>query len=318
MVNKATKPYSGEHSGYQINTGNHTGNKNRLGLDVRVKCNRKPNSKVDDRAKKRICQQVIECSCFCKSFGHRFIVTLTGVRGKSDYSVYWCESMTVSPKTVLIFLSSLAGVFFGIFMIVALTQANLDAISADPWKVLNIDAEASIPTWYAQSLLLVAAALIFVVAKAAMKDKKYWYVLAGMMLFISIDEGASIHELLITPMRELLNISSGPLYYAWVIVYGLLFVCVGLFFIRFFMRLPRRTRVLFTAALATFLAGALGMEMIGGFVISQALMPWQLYVVIVGVEELLEMLGVALFIYTLLDYIARSKSIPRIRVENKQ
>jgi len=232
--------------------------------------------------------------------------------------LYYLELMTTSPKIVLIFLSSFAGAFFVVFMIVALMQTNLDALAADPLKVLNVDAEASIPTWYAQSLLLVAAALVFVIAKAAVKDKKYWYVLAAIMLFISIDEGASIHELLITPMRELLNISSGPLYYAWVIVYGLLFVCVGLFFVRFFMRLPRRTRVLFAAALAMFLAGALGMEMIGGFVISQAHMSWQSYTVIVGVEELLEMLGVALFIYALLDYMARSKNIPKVKVKSKQ
>jgi len=226
--------------------------------------------------------------------------------------------MTISPKIVLIFLSSFAGAFFVVFMIVALMQTNLDVLAVDPLKVMNVDAEASIPTWYAQSLLLVAATLLFVIAKTALKDKKYWYVLAGIMLFISIDEGASIHELLITPMRELLSISSGPLYYAWVIVYGLLFVCVGLFFVRFFVRLPRRTRVLFAVALATFLAGVLGMEVIGGFVISQALMPWQLYAVIVGVEELLEMLGVALFTYALLDYIARSKSMPKMKVESKR
>lgn len=210
--------------------------------------------------------------------------------------------MTIAARTVLIFLSSLAGVFFVIFMAMVLTQANLDALSIDPWKVLNVDAEASIPTWYAQSLLLVAAGLIFVIAKTTTKDKKYWYTLAGIMLFVSIDEGASIHELLIAPTRELLSISSGPLYYAWVVIYGLLFACIGLFFVRFFMRLPHRTRLLFAVALVTFLAGALGMEVIGGFVISQLDGPWQLYAVVVGIEELLEMLGVALFIYALLQY----------------
>jgi len=227
--------------------------------------------------------------------------------------------MTISPKAVLIFLSSFAGVFFVIFMLVALMQTNLDVLAADPLKVLNVDAEASIPTWYAQSLLLVAAALVFVIAKTATKDKRYWYVLAGIMLFISIDEGASIHELLIAPMRELLTISSGPLYYAWVIVYGLIFGCVGLFFVRFFVRLPRRTRLLFAAALAIFLTGALAMEMVGGLVISQPNAPWQLYAVIVGVEELLEMFGVALFVYALLDYIAHSKSsTSKIKVESKR
>lgn len=223
--------------------------------------------------------------------------------------------MTVSPKTVLIFLSSIAWVFFGVFMIVALTQSNLDAISADPWKVLNVDAEASVPTWYAQSLLLITAGLIFMIAKTVIQDKKYWYGLAGIMMFISIDEGASIHELLITPMRELLTINSGPLYYAWVIMYGLLFACIGLLFVRFFMRLLRRMRLLFAAALAIFLTGALGMEMIGGLVISQGDMPWQVYVMIVGIEELLEMLGVTMLLYALLEHVRHSGGLLKIRVE---
>ena len=216
--------------------------------------------------------------------------------------------MTISPKAVLTSLSSIAGAFFVIFIILAISQAGLESLTKDPLVVFNVDAEVSIPTWYAQSLFLLATGLLFIIGKIVNEDKKYWYGLAALMLFVSIDEGSSIHELFITPIRELLNISEGPLYYAWVIVYGLVFACISLFFVRFFMRLPRKTRILFAASLALFLAGALGMEMIGGFVISQGYtVDWR-YATAVGIEELLEMLGVTIFIYALLQYtIERQK-----------
>lgn len=214
--------------------------------------------------------------------------------------------MTIVPKTVLIFLSSIAGAFFVIFMFIACLQADLDALQANGVLMLwNVDAEVSIPTWFAQSLLIVAAGLLFLIAKSTRRDKPYWYILAGVMIFMSIDEGASIHELLITPMRGLLNIETGPLYYTWVVVYGLGLGVAGLFFLRFYARLGRKTRWLLAVALAAFLAGALGIEMLGGWIISQADLTWQFYAAVVGVEELFEMLGASLLIYTLLDFMSR-------------
>jgi hypothetical protein len=219
--------------------------------------------------------------------------------------------MTISPKAVLVFLSSFAGAFFVIFLILVLSHSGLAPLTADPLVVFNVDAEVSIPTWYAQILLFVASGLLFLIAKLAKEHRKYWYILAGIVLFVSIDEGASIHELLIVPVRELLQISQGPLYYTWVIIYGIALAVVGLFFVRFFACLPAKTRWLFAFAMGLFLMGALGMEMVGGLVVSTH-MPELLYAVVVGTEELLEMLGVATFIYALLEYAARYKSLPKV------
>jgi len=226
--------------------------------------------------------------------------------------------MVVSPKAVLVFLSSIAGAFFVIFTILAIGQTDFESLTKDPLVVLNVDAEVSIPTWYAQSLFLLATGLLFIIGKTVKKDKKYWYGLAVIMLFMSIDEGSSIHELLIAPMRELLNISEGPFYYAWVIVYGLVFACIGLLFVRFFMRLPRKMRVLFVTSLALFLVGALGMEMVGGLVISQGYTADWRYATIVGIEELLEMLGATIFIYALLQYIAERQERHDFRLTVKR
>lgn len=213
--------------------------------------------------------------------------------------------MIISPKIALCFLSSVAGAFFIVFILLALSQTSLDAMHANGLLALwSVDAEVSIPTWYGQSILLVAAGLLFLIAKTVRRDKRYWYILAVVVLFASIDEGASVHELLIVPLRELLSISAGPLYYTWVIVYGLGLLAAMLFFLRFFGRLLRKTRLLLIAALTVFLAGALGMEMIGGWIISQPDIDWQYYALSVGLEELLEMLGVAILIYALLDYLS--------------
>lgn len=226
--------------------------------------------------------------------------------------------MTIVPKTVLIFLSSISGAFFVIFMFIVCSQAELDSLHSNGVLMLwNVDAEVSIPTWFAQSLLIVAAGLLFLIAKSTRRDRLYWYILVGVMIFLSIDEGASIHELLITPMRGLLNIEMGPLYYTWVVVYGLGLGVAGLFFVRFYVRLGRKTRWLLAVSLAVFLVGALGMEMVGAWIISQADVVWRFYAAAVGVEELFEMLGAALLIYTLFDYMSHHAYMSTLRFADK-
>ncbi len=120
---------------------------------------------------------------------------------------------------------------------------------------------------------------------------------------MAIDEDASLHELLIEPVRDLLPVA-GPLYFAWVIPYGLAVLAIGVLYLRFVWSLTVRTRGLFIGAGSLYLAGALGFESVGGWYFSRhgdiEDLPYSL---LVATEEFLEMSGVILFIYALLDYL---------------
>ncbi len=175
----------------------------------------------------------------------------------------------------------------------ATTMANLQGL-------FNMNSEVSIPTWYAQILLLAAAILFFVNGLASPKLRKYWYGLSGIFLFLSIDEGSAIHELFTVPVRKSLDITSGYLYYSWFIVYGLAFVFLVAVFLRFYVSLSHRTKLLLFVAAAVFLTGAIGFEAIGASIAARSGETSLTYSLVTVAEESFELLGASLLIYCLL------------------
>jgi hypothetical protein len=60
---------------------------------------------------------------------------------------------------------------------------------------------------------------------------------------------------------------------------------------------------LFVAATALYIGGAMGMEMVGGFIITTKGMHPLFYAIATTLEESLEMLGIVVFIHALMSYI---------------
>lgn len=171
-----------------------------------------------------------------------------------------------------------------------------------------VDGEANIPAWYSSSLLLLCALLLAAIAVAQKHQGGshvvHWLVLSLIFAFLSLDETAQLHELSIRPLQDLFGLT-GFLHYAWIIPAGL---CVALFvlgYLSFLARLPARTRRLFLLAGAIFVGGAIGVEAVSGKHASLHGERNLTYHLIITVEELLEMAGVVIFIYALLDYISR-------------
>jgi len=188
--------------------------------------------------------------------------------------------------------------------------------------LFNMDHEVSFPTWWSQTLLLVAAALVVVIVVRVRATGvgarwiSYWIALAAFLLYASIDEGASIHEIAATPLRRVLNIGDGILANAWVIL-GLAVVAVlVLVFLRFFLHLPSATRWQFAVALGVYLCGAVGFEMVAALVMTSAAGATPFSVTLLqGSEESLEMLGAILFIRALLTYLMVQQTPPRVDAE---
>lgn len=183
--------------------------------------------------------------------------------------------------------------------------------------LMNMDFEVSIPTWYAQTIVFIAAVLTLVVGilrrRTQAGDDRYWMGLAAVLLFVSVDEGSSIHERFTEPLQDGLGIAGGPLYYAWVVVGVLALAVFALVFFRFWLRLPERPRLWIAVGGAVFVTGGLGVEMIGGAYMAEYGETFT-YFMIAGLEEFLEKTGTAFYIYGALCMIQHCLAERRLEV----
>lgn len=171
--------------------------------------------------------------------------------------------------------------------------------------LFSVSSEGALPTWYSAVTLLLCAVLLGVIAAVhrGQAFRAHWSALAVIFGLMSLDEATAIHEMLTAPLRARLH-TGGVLFFAWVIP-GLVFVAVLAFaYAKFLWSLPRRTSALFLLAGTTYLAGALGMEMAAGLYVETRGYTFA-YGLLGTLEEVLEMGGVALFIYGLLDHLER-------------
>ena len=172
----------------------------------------------------------------------------------------------------------------------------------------DLDRESNITTWFSSTVLLscgVALAVIAVFTRNARRPFAFhWALLAATFVFLSLDESAYLHEILIVPLRRRLGVG-GVLYFAWVIPAFAAVAAFGLSYLRFLWHLDRRSFRLFLAAGALFVGGALGLELVGGALAEAYGLQALSYTAVMTCEEVLEMLGSGLFLYALLDYVRR-------------
>lgn len=222
--------------------------------------------------------------------------------------------LPVSPKAITRFLA---------YCIAFLFLAHLCALYLDfrtPVKshavkafdhFFNVNEEANFPTFFSVFLLLFAAGILYFLYKTTSnenkKDKKFWFSLSLIFVYLCFDEAAQIHERLTLISRNYIkNDLSGYLHWTWVIPYTVLTVIVGLYFLKFVLRLPKKTRNLFFIAAFIYVFGAVALEMIEGHCGVVFGPNHYSLIVCYTAQEIMEMVGITIFIYALLDYIKPS------------
>jgi len=175
-------------------------------------------------------------------------------------------------------------------------------------EMFNLDVERNIPTYFACLILLTASCLLALITCHKRRSRHpfqlHWGVLSLIFFIMAADEAISFHEKLIPPLRAWLN-TGGLFYYAWVLPALLVVAALGLLYRPFLLHLSRRPRRLIVLSASIYLTGALALEMIGGayaHIHGQNNLAFNL---LVTIEETLELAGIALFIYTLLDFMAQ-------------
>ena len=198
-------------------------------------------------------------------------------------------------------------VFAGLFREWYVTAFGFETIAKD-LRHLAFNAEYCLPAWYSSLLLAVSAVLL---AFAALSEKRgggshplHWLLLIPVFIGLSIDEATGVHEVVIEPLRNGLDLG-GFLYFAWIIPGAVLVGLFGLFYLPFLLALPARTRFMFILSGALYVGGALGMEAVGGKLLTaygETSLPYQ---VAFCVEEIMEIMGATLFAASLLGHLKR-------------
>ena len=167
-------------------------------------------------------------------------------------------------------------------------------------RFFGLDEEANFPTLYSTLTLGFCSLLLAIIASIKKEinshNTKLWRILALIFLFLAIDESCSIHEILI-PIIRIPFKTTGFLYFPWVIPAVILLIVFLIVFRTFIFNLPIKIRSLFLLSGGIYIGGALGMELIGGYLVDNSGLETTAYWIAYSIEEFLEMFGIVIFIY---------------------
>ena len=214
--------------------------------------------------------------------------------------------LSLSPARVCAVLAVIAALLIVVHSAILVVYFYVD----DPdqfgfSRLFDIDIEGNIPTLFSAFLFLCNALVLYLIAWGLTKNHAeypYWLAMAWIFLFLSVDEGARLHEELGDLVEKFVD-ASGYLYFPWVIPYSLALVIAALIFWRFFMRLDQglRWRMILSAGL--FLSGAILIELLGAKEADLHGTDTIRYSVLSTIEESLEMAGLIVFLHTLLHHL---------------
>jgi hypothetical protein len=230
--------------------------------------------------------------------------TSSAVPSEATFTV----ALTVSPQHIRVYLALLIALLAiaAIFtqFVIRFGMGHESAFGIVPLFQLN--AETNIATWLSSVMLLLTAALLAIDA-AARRQRRDRYArhakwLALMLLLMSLDETAAIHErtnYLLYPLNL-----TGFLYYPWVIFGTIVVIALVAAFRRYLWSFPPPIRRKLLLATVIFFGGAIGLEALSGWIAFNFPTSRRLSMAVATLENILEMAGVWLFISALLRHIA--------------
>ncbi len=166
--------------------------------------------------------------------------------------------------------------------------------------LFNLNAEGSFATWWSSFNLAVAAGLCLLVSRRAARTSRLhgilWAGLAVVMLLLSIDEVAQVHDRMNKAQFILGVMFEGLPFRPWVVFGGAFAAVVAVATIPLLLALPRRVAGLVILSGALFVAGAVGLEVVAAVLEERGASLYGLPVMIlILIEETLEMGAIALF-----------------------
>lgn len=163
--------------------------------------------------------------------------------------------------------------------------------------LLDLDGESNLAAFY-QALTLLAAGVVLL-HLGGLERRRPWIVLGCIFVFMAADEAALLHELSGIVFLQVTGLQ--VLGFAWVFPFSVVLLAVAVYFTRFLWSLPWRLRLQILLCGATYIGGAVGVEILAW----STQVPKSLaYSSLVAVEEGMEMIGVGAFLQVVLRHVA--------------
>ena len=217
--------------------------------------------------------------------------------------------IAVEPKRCLQYLLAIILTLHGLSAIAIWADFADIPYLEEIGEFFDVGLEKNIPTLYSVLAWSLAAFATGLVAHSeAIRGGAFvgrWRALALIFLFLAFDEGTTIHEHIGSYLKdwELLP-ATGLLHFFWVVPYSFLVILLASLYAPFLDALPTRTKLGFILSGTVFIGGAMGVEMFSASVYeTKGEGHSVLYHVLYSIEEFMEMLGVALLIFFVLDYL---------------
>ncbi len=179
-------------------------------------------------------------------------------------------------------------------------------------KFFDFNNERNLPTYVATINLLISAYLLRLISSYESKKSDpyrfHWIILSLIFLFLACDEFFRIHDRL---DRSYMG--------GWLKFYIIPVIVIGIYYLYFLKSLPRKIRYKIILAGSLFIAGAIGMEIVGVLIKTNGYnIKSLIYRLSITIEESLEFIGIILFIHALLQYIKIKKFIFKRTVFGKK
>ena len=212
-------------------------------------------------------------------------------------------NFSFNPARTTAFLASV--MFILLLAHVIALQANYNdalgikkSLGFEYWHIalFDLDEEESFGTWFS-SIMLLFGALLFRAQGAKLRSEgdpihRWWFALALGFFLMSVDEVVGLHEWINTVYDETL----------WSGLSIAIVLIVGLGYIPFLWRYRVRTSTLFMLGGLLFCGGSVGVEQLSGTEINSLG-----YNMLTGLEEGMEMSGVIISIYAVLDLMRENE-----------
>jgi hypothetical protein len=187
--------------------------------------------------------------------------------------------------------------------------------------LFDFDTEFNVPSFYSSLAILFSAGLLWYIAKdEEIKNGKrkalYWNVLTYVFIFLSLDELVGIHN----QFGRLIGALFGNFKFVnesrlWILAYTPILLLFLIYLIGFFKKLTKATLLSFIIAGVVFTTGAIIVELAGDQYMMYHDKADIFYGIIYTLEELLEMIGIVLFIRALVYHISLHTSKQYIDIE---
>jgi len=218
----------------------------------------------------------------------------------------------IKPRQAAIALSSIIGFLIFTNTVALYLEFGLDhdyAFGLVP--MFKLTQEGNIPTLFASIIWLVTSLLLGIISLMVYKKKsaylKHWIGLSLLTFYLALDETAQIHEMFDHNLGwtdGFFSPEDAPIAHGyWVVVYGSLGLIFIISYLKFYISLSNRYKILFGSAGVIFVAGAAGLELIGAQIWTEVGGNSLLFEIINSIEEVMEKTGVTIAIYGLLLYI---------------